>query len=299
MLVGNLIYSVDYGDKQKNQVQPKARSYNSLDTSAAKGGTQIPPKVSSHKKRVIKVVAIILSVILCLLMVNVIISNISTAKYRNYLANKYSFSSLDLILTYYSGSHEMHESTEGAPYTRYIPAKAIFHRITKNESITVIDNKGYISDDYQIRDISDIAAKYFSDTSGQNVKFVEFNGTESGGKDSKYEFALSDYIQSENNSLVSDSNIKEFLTDFLSPGRGNGLSIFAKISPEKNRDVAELDIVKVFSTLMSKNSYPSIDLLSYSNDAGLQISPTVSGTSSDNTDYTFYYVTSRLNMNQG
>lgn len=178
----------------------------------------VNPKIGvvakNNKKRNLFIGSIIISLILLCIFGTVFLQNhASISTYGDYLVKKYNFLKSDLKLISFEKEHDQGTGlSEGTmKYGKiHIPTMAIF-KTPSGRGIQVIEKGGNISDNYQIRDISDIASKYFSNLLKYNVRFVEFRDTFNGdASDSE----LSDFIQSGNNYFVNDKNIEKLLVDF-------------------------------------------------------------------------------------
>lgn len=214
------IYSSDNSNQQIDIISQQNidRLASEDPASNITGKTVYAATTKNNKKRNLTIGVVVASIILLVSIIgyvfvwNAIQLDVNTKPYNDYLIKKYNFSKSDLKLLSYEKEH--YESTglsEGTmTYGKiYIPTVAIF-KISSGKNITVVDDGKNISDNYQIRDISDIAAKYFSVLLKYDVKFVEFRGTYNGDA---FDSELSDFIKNGNNYLVNDNNIEKFLVD--------------------------------------------------------------------------------------
>ena len=162
-------------------------------------------------KRILLVIIITIPILIILiLMGNIINHNIKMNSYVTHLKNKYGLSDGDIQLVSYEKEHKVNVSSHAFHYLpRTVPPIITYEvngRITK-----VVDNGKIILDDYQMEDIGYIAAEYFSELLGYNVKFVEFSDTFSSGV--SYQ-TFSDYFQQTNTPFIFYENIENFLIDY-------------------------------------------------------------------------------------
>ena len=90
-------------------------------------------------------------------------------------------------------------STRGfLPTTYNIPYIAVFKQ--NNETITVIDRKGFISDNRQLKDIHYIISDYFTSITGINIEFADLG-----------EYTVNSVLEYDFNKKITHENINKFI----------------------------------------------------------------------------------------
>ena len=90
-------------------------------------------------------------------------------------------------------------STRGfLPTTYNIPYIAVFKQ--NNETITVIDRKGFISDNRQLKDIHYIIGDYFTSITGINIEFADLG-----------EYTVNSVLEYDFNKKITHENINKFI----------------------------------------------------------------------------------------
>ena len=90
-------------------------------------------------------------------------------------------------------------STRGfLPITYNIPYIAVFKQ--NNETITVIDRKGFISDNRQLKDIHYIIGDYFTSITGINIEFADLG-----------EYTINSVLEYNFNKKITHDNIDKFI----------------------------------------------------------------------------------------
>ena len=90
-------------------------------------------------------------------------------------------------------------STRGFfPITYNIPYIAVFKQ--NNETITVIDRKGFISDNRQLKDIHYIIGDYFTSITGINIEFADLG-----------EYTVNSVLEYDFNKKITHENINKFI----------------------------------------------------------------------------------------
>jgi hypothetical protein len=149
---------------------------------------------------------------LILLIIGSIINHtIKLNGYSQHLKNKYSLRGRDIRLLSYEKEHTVRISAGMFSSSKRTVPHIITYEVN-GRIVKVVDNGTIILDDYQMKEISYIAAEYFSELLGYHVEFVEFNSNSKYGNG--YSDALSNYVQTKNNSFVSLKNIEEFLIGY-------------------------------------------------------------------------------------
>ena len=163
---------------------------------------------------------------------------IKLKRYSQYLKDKYSLSDGDIRFLSYEREHTVRIPTQIFQSTKRTVPRIITYEVN-GRNVKVVDNGTHILDDYQIKEISYIAAEYFTELLGYTVEFVQFNGN--SRYDKGYSDALSHYVQTKNNAYVSLENIEDFLIgykDFESDYNSTYISLFVNIT--ENEDLYAL-----------------------------------------------------------
>lgn len=132
-------------------------------------------------------------------------------KMAEYISNKYNEKFYaDECIYYKEEDYEFHGDIFGNGKDYNIPYIAIFEK--NNEQITVVDRKGKVSDDRQLKDLNNIISNYFSNVVGCKIDFVQIKEVHKSGN---YDIVINDYIQNHFNDLITNTNIEEFIKGIL------------------------------------------------------------------------------------
>lgn len=201
------------------------------------------------------------------------INNSNADNYSNYLRDKYSFNNDDIKLISYDKAHTEYvaSSVFGHPYEYDIPDIAKFK--VKETTVMVVNNNSNLSDDYQIKEISDLSSAYFSKILGLNVNFTEFRY---GNDGDAIDFALSDYLQNSWKEVISANNIENFLANFgnykdeSAIFRGT-INLYVKINMDEDIDSLTATIDQKAMQFINKTQLDKFCIWFYSDDNGLEI----------------------------
>jgi uncharacterized protein YxeA len=202
---------------------------------------------------VISIVSII-SIIIVLIAASIISHNIKLNKYTQYLKDKYGVSDSEIRFKSYKKENYAYEADFYGPYKRKVPSIITYE--VKGRTVKVVDNGTTICDDYQIEDISYIAAEHFSKITGYNVEFVEFNSNSIYGNG--FSDSMSEYMQTTNNSVISLDNIEDFLVGYknFDPNLFTSINLYINITSYDDLDTLVEDIdAKLFPYIKRTNLY--------------------------------------------
>ena len=170
-----------------------------------------------------------------MIIINSIFNYSQAEKYSAYLKNKYNLDSADISLISYKNSYTKPATkgfmSSGSAAVGF-PATAIFK--VKGKIVTVLDGKN-ISDDYQLKDVGLMSAKYFSKLLGLNVTFVQFGNTYIGDVN---DTSLSDLIRGNDLGLITDGNIANLLQRMGLSSKENTMTLYVNLRPNESVDYA-------------------------------------------------------------
>jgi len=209
--------------------------------------------LKSRKIWVISIVSTI-SIIIVLIAGAIIRHNIKLKKYTEYLKDKYGVSDSEIRFKSYKKEHNVYEGDFYGPYKRKVPSIITYE--VNDRTVKVVDNGTTICDDYQIKDISYIAAEHFSKITGYNVEFVEFKSNSRYGNG--FSDSLSEYMQTKNNSVITLDNIENFLVGYknFDPNLFTSINLFINIASYDDLDTLVKDIdAKLFPYIKRTGLY--------------------------------------------
>ena len=100
-------------------------------------------------------------------------------KMASFLNDKYNINIQESDCIYYrEQDYTRHSDILGNGSTYNIPYITVFKN--NNELITVVDRKGFISDNRQLRDLNDILINYYYQKTGIKFDYIEFNKSYGG-----------------------------------------------------------------------------------------------------------------------
>lgn len=183
------------------------------------------------------------------------------SKMVNFINNKYSLNlQIDDCIYYREEDYTRHSDIFGNGSTYNIPYIAVFK--FDNEEITVVDRKGFISDNKQLKELNKIVSKYFSEETGIEFDFVEFSKSYVGswsGNDN----IINIILQTKFNTLITNENISEFIDYVLEEA---DLSIEFYIKDNDNKETLINDITKKLQYLKNYSNIEIVKVYGYKQD---------------------------------
>ena len=136
------------------------------------------------------------------------------SKMANFLNEKYDMNIQESDCIYYrEQDYTKHSDIFGNDAIYYnIPYIAVFKR--SNEKITVVDRKGFISDNRQLKELNNILANYYYQKTGIKFDFIGFNKTYVG-KSMGNDNIINKILQTKFNGLITEQNAEEFINCIL------------------------------------------------------------------------------------
>lgn len=176
------------------------------------------------------------------------------SKMANFLNNKYDINIQESDCIYYrEQDYTRHSDIFGNGTTYNIPYIAVFK--TNNEKITVVDRKGFISDNKQLKDLNQFIIDYYQEKTGIKFDYVEFRKSYIGswsGNDNIINIVL----QTKFNKLINQQNIEEFI-NYILQEPDLSITYYIKCN-DNNRETLIDDITKKLDYL---KDYSNIEIL--------------------------------------
>lgn len=177
------------------------------------------------------------------------------SKMASFLNNKYNINIQENDCIYYrEQDYTRHSDIFGNGSTYNIPYIAVFE--TNNEKITVVDRKGFISDNKQLKDLNQLLTDYYQEKTGINFEYVEFRKSYVGswiGNDN----IINAVLQTKFNTLITVKNIEQFLNCILQES-DLSMSFYIKDSSENNIETLKYNITNELEYL---REYTNIDIV--------------------------------------
>ena len=177
------------------------------------------------------------------------------SKMANFLNNKYNLNIQEKDCIYYrEQDYTRHSDILGNGTTYNIPYIAVFE--TNNKKITVVDRKGFISDNKQLKDLNQFITDYYQEKTGINFEYVEFSKSYVGswsGNDN----IINTVLQTKFNKLITDKNIEE-LINYILQESNLSITFYIKDTNESNRDVIKESVTKNLNYL---KEYPNVEVV--------------------------------------
>ena len=162
-------------------------------------------------------------------------------KMVDFINNKYDLNFNSQDCNYYRAEdYSQHTDILGNGTTYNIPYIAAFSK--DNKKITVVDRKGIISDNAQLKDINYYIGDYFSNIVGSKIDYVQVRKTYNGNIEDDI---INSILQNGFNKKITQNNINEFLDEIL---KEEDLELLFYVKDTENR-------VELINTLTSKLSY--------------------------------------------
>lgn len=183
------------------------------------------------------------------------VKNKEINKMANFLNDKYKMNIQESDCIYYrEQDYTRHSDIFGNGSTYNIPYISVFK--INNERITVVDRKGFISDNRQLKDINDILINYYYQKTGIKFDYIEFNKSY-GGSSTGNDNIINSVLQTKFNTLITDKNIEQFLNYVL---QESDLSISFYI---KDNSVNDMETLKynIINELEYLRNYTNIEII--------------------------------------
>lgn len=180
------------------------------------------------------------------------------SKMVSFINNKYRLNlQIDDCIYYREEDYTRHSDILGNGSTYNIPYIAVFK--FGNEKITVVDRKGFMSDNKQLKDLNKIISDYFSEKAGVEFDFVEFGKSYVGswnGNDN----IINTILQTKFNTLITNETISEFIDAVLEE---SDLSIKFYIKDNDNTETLINDITKNLQYLKNYSNIEIVQVYGY------------------------------------
>ena len=183
------------------------------------------------------------------------VKNKEINKMANFLNDKYKMNIQESDCIYYrEQDYTRHSGIFGNSFTYNIPYISVFK--INNKRITVVDRKGFISDNRQLKDINDILINYYYQKTGIKFDYIEFNKSY-GGSSTGNDNIINSVLQTKFNTLITDKNIEQFLNYVL---QESDLSISFYI---KDNSVNDMETLKynIINELEYLRNYTNIEII--------------------------------------
>lgn len=183
------------------------------------------------------------------------VKNKEIDKMANFLNDKYKMNIQESDCIYYrEQDYTRHSDIFGNGSTYNIPYISVFK--INNEQITVVDRKGFISDNRQLKDINDILINYYYQKTGIKFDYIEFNKSY-GGSSTGNDNIINSVLQTKFNTLITDKNIEQFLNYVL---QESDLSISFYINDNSVNDIETLKY-NIINELEYLRNYTNIEII--------------------------------------
>lgn len=181
------------------------------------------------------------------------------SKMVNFLNNKYNMNIQESDCIYYrEQDYTKHSDIFGSGLTYNIPYIAVFK--TNNGKITVVDRKGFISDNNQLKDLNQFIIDYYQEKTGIKFDYIEFRKSY-GGSWSGNDNIINSVLQTKFNKLITDKNIEELINYILQEA---DLSITFYIKDDdNNREKLIDDITKKLDYLRNYSNIKNLKVYGY------------------------------------
>ena len=176
-------------------------------------------------------------------------------KMASFLNDKYNINIQESDCVYYrEQDYTRHSNILGNGSTYNIPYITVFKN--NNELITVVDRKGFISDNRQLRDLNDILINYYYQKTGIKFDYIEFNKSY-GGSWSGNDNIINAVLQTKFNTLITDKNIEQFL-EYILQESDLSISFYIKDNSENNIETLKYNITNELEYL---REYDNIEIV--------------------------------------
>lgn len=141
-----------------------------------------------------------------------------------------------------------------------IPYMAVFKN--GNELIAVVDRKGFISDDRQLKELNDILINYYYQKTGIKFDYIEFNEAYNDSYEGKNKI-INEVLQNDFNELITDENIEQFLDYIFSQATDLSISFYIKDNNENNIESLKCNITNELEYLRGYPKVKNVDVYGY------------------------------------
>lgn len=188
------------------------------------------------------------------------------SRMAEFLNDKYDLDLQEKDCVYYrEEDYTRHSDMMGNGTTYNIPYIAVFKN--DNETITVTDRKGFISDNRQLKEINHFVADYYSRKTGINFDYVEF-GKSYVGSWSGNDNVINTVLQTRFNKRITEDNVEELINYIL---QESALSVTFYIkSSGGNREALINDITGQLSYLKGNSNIEILEVYGYDNELDIK-----------------------------
>ena len=181
-------------------------------------------------------------------------------KMASFLNDKYNINIQESDCIYYrEQDYTRHSDILGNGSTYNIPYITVFKN--NNELITVVDRKGFISDNRQLRDLNDILINYYYQKTGIKFDYIEFNKSY-GGSWSENDNIINAVLQAKFNTLITDKNIEQFL-EYILQESDLSISFYIKDNSENNIETLKYNITNELEYLREYDNIEIVKVYGY------------------------------------
>ena len=181
-------------------------------------------------------------------------------KMASFLNDKYNINIQESDCIYYrEQDYTRHSDILGNGSTYNIPYITVFKN--NNELITVVDRKGFISDNRQLRDLNDILINYYYQKTGIKFDYIEFNKSY-GGSWSGNDNIINAVLQTKFNTLITDKNIEQFL-EYILQESDLSISFYIKDNSENNIETLKYNIINELEYLREYDNIEIVKVYGY------------------------------------
>lgn len=178
----------------------------------------------------------------------------------SFLNDKYNINIQESDCIYYrEQDYTRHSDIFGNGSTYNIPYITVFKN--NNELITVVDRKGFISDNRQLRDLNDILINYYYQKTGIKFDYIEFNKSY-GGSWSGNDNIINAVLQTKFNTLITDKNIEQFL-EYILQESDLSISFYIKDNSENNIETLKYNITNELEYLREYDNIEIVKVYGY------------------------------------
>lgn len=193
------------------------------------------------------------------------IKNKEINKMANFLNDKYKMNVQESDCIYYrEQDYTRHSFGNGSTYN--IPYISVFK--INNERITVVDRKGFISDNRQLKDINDILINYYYQKTGIKFDYIEFNKSY-GGSSTGNDNIINSVLQTKFNTLITDKSIEQFLNYVLQES-DLSISFYIKDNSVNDKETLKYNIINELEYLRNYTNIKIIKVYGYERELNIK-----------------------------
>lgn len=181
-------------------------------------------------------------------------------KMASFLNDKYNINIQESDYIYYrEQDYTRHSDILGNGSTYNIPYITVFKN--NNELITVVDRKGFISDNRQLKDLNNILIDYYYQKTGIKFDYIEFNKSY-GGSWSGNDNVINAVLQTKFNKLINDKNVEQFL-EYVLQESDLSISFYINDNSENNIETLKYNITKELEYLRDYDNIEIVQVYGY------------------------------------